>query len=379
MPTMPKTELMIKPMRLFLIATFILFSMPWPGFGKNVIQVETGNYQSASWQFTLELSELWQKKFPEEESCFAPVYMKDVEARFTNLIAGNSRFVIAPLDGVANQIMLSRPVRLVSLLWTVYLVPIDIGQKKEKINLNNYRYWYVSDHSVIVPTLMRALSKTYFAETARISHQQRIQGVPQADESEADTPESENGLFNIGQDEDTVDLQPRNTFEALGLNQESNSLDFKQSAEIAGLGSFGTEILRVDTGMIPEIVEEYREGIFFFEMIGSINHLKKSFASSISTAGFEQNIQDFLVSIHSWIKPVYKYRVGLNTLEFNMALYVHEDEDPEFVEEIIKMLSDPPKSYFPPSFLFGNLAVQKTKEVSPLFMHAGSLKYFDLD
>ncbi len=379
MPSMSKIE--INPKMLLLVALAIACSlMVVPvSFGKNVFQIETGNYESASWQFTVEFSELWQKNFPELESGFSPVYTENTEKRFSNLIEKNSRFVIAPLDTAANQIMLSRPVKLVTLLWTVYLVPVDIDGKNETINLSNYRYWYVLDHSVIVSELMQALNKPFFSEALRTQYQKRMSVAGLSDEPETDLADSEDELYDAQAINESDDQLGGNSLRSLELQTEKSGSVFRQSAKIAGLDSFKAEILRVDNSMIPEIVNEYRQGILFVEMMGSINHLKKSFEFPISTTGFEQNIQDFLVSVHPWIQPVYKSRVRLRTLEFNMALYVHADEDAEFVESIIKLLSDRQKTYFPISFIFGNLTIQKTKELSPLYIHAGSLKYFDLD
>jgi len=344
------------------------------------MQIETGTPQSASWQFTLELSELWQKQHPETESGFTPSFTRNIDERFENLIQKNSRFVIAPRDAIADQIMLNRPVRLATLLWSVYLVPIHIGGKKEAITLNNYRYWYVFDRSVIIPELLQALNKPYFAENLRTKYQERISTIETAEVTTDDLLDIENGqdgelLDNTIFEENLAEGDS----EVFQLIPKHDDRDFQLSAQIAGLNEFETEVIQVDQQMIQEIVTEYREGILFYEMMGPIKHLKNSFEVPLSTTGFNQNIKDFLISVHPWIHPVYKSRAGLGTLEFSIALYVHKDEDSEFVEQIIKLLSGRLKSYFPTSHIFSNLSIQKTKDLSPLFMHAGSLKYFDLD
>lgn len=360
MSYMSKNNLNFVVSYLRFLLIFILAGVPQSGFGKNILQVETGNHQSASWQFTIELSGLWQKQFPEMGLSISPSYTSDIETRFKNLEQKNSRFVIAPLDTTANQIMLNRPIRLITVLWEVYLIPIDISRKNEPINLNNYRYWYISEHSVIVPKLMQALNKPSFAEAVRSEYESRIPFVKEPEiitEEESDQP----------------------LFKPFEISPAEDSQSFYQSAQIAELNDFDTEILQIKNETIQEIVSEYREGILFYEMIGSMQHLKNVLENHLTTTYFSQNVQDFLVSVHPWIQPVHKRRAGLKTVGFNMAFFVHADEDPEFVIDIIKLLSVQPKSYFPTSFIFSNLSIQKTKDVSPIFMHAGSLDYFDLD
>ncbi|NQU65973.1 MAG: hypothetical protein HQ517_17060 [SAR324 cluster bacterium] len=324
------------------------------------MQVETGDQHTASWQFTIELSELWQKKFPEADFSISPSYTSGIKKRFENLEHKNSRLVIAPLDSTANQIIRNHPVKLAAVLWEVFVVPIDIGINKKPISLKNYRYWYISEKSVIIPKLMQDLNKPYFSEMIRNDFKNRI---PLGNNLEKTAEEvSRQPLYNLSQ-----------------IDSEEDSLIFGNSAQVAGLTDFKTEILQIKNDTIQEIISEYREGILFFEMIGPIQALESVLEKKLTTTYFSKNIQDFLVSMHPWIHPVYKRRAGLKTLGFNMALFVHYDEDPEFVKSIIMLLSEQPQSEFPPSFIFDNLSIQKTKEISPFFIHAGSLDYFNLD
>lgn len=344
--------------------------IPQPALGKSIMQIETGNHQSASWQFTIELSELWRKSFPELDTSIVPAYTAHIEERFENLQNKNSRFVIAPLTMSANQTMLNLPIKLATVLWEVYVVPINIGNKKEPIGLNNYSNWYVTDKSIIIPELIRALNKSYFAETIRAEYESRIPFKNQP-ESQSETEAGNDRQFNNGEPQPLLQLSE--------TDPEGNGETFQQSARIIGLEDFDTAVLQVENRLVPEVVSEYRNGILFYEMMGSIRNLENLFENKLTTSALNQKIQDFIVSVHPWIQPVYKSRSRLKTLGFSMALFVHADEDPEFVEDIIKLLAKPQKSYFPTSFIFSNLSIQKTKEISPIYMHAGSLKYFNLD
>lgn len=369
-----------RTLQLAKIVLLLILMHPTGAAAKDVLQVETGTYQSASWQFSLELSELWEKNFPETETGFAPTYTESVEERFSQLIAKNSRLVIAPLTAAVNQMMFSRPVKIVSLLWTVHLVPIDIGVRGRTITLSSYRYWYVPEHAVIISELMFALKKSFLAAEIRSQYQRRSNyaGSP-------DVPEqSLNNTAPVSADErDSVMgyLQEADDtgVDSIGFSSRESRISFRRSAEIAGLDDFKSTVIQVTPEMIPEIVNEYQDGILFVETIGSVNHLTEALNASISTVELKDNIRDFLISIHPWIQPVYKSRMKLQTLEFNMALFVHAEEEAEFVENILKLLTDRPKTYFPASFIFSNLNVQKTKDISPLFIHPSSLKHFGLD
>ncbi|MBT3225115.1 MAG: hypothetical protein HN580_18330 [Deltaproteobacteria bacterium] len=344
-----------------------------------MMQIETGDHQSASWQFTIELSDLWQKNFPDLDISFSPSYTSEIAERFENLLSKNARLVIAPLSMSANQTMLSFPIRLVTVLWEVYVVPIDIGNKNEPISLNNYRNWYISEKSVVIPELMRALNKSFFAETIRAEYEYKM-SVIKTPETRTGTDITDKRQFNDDSIDTELNIEPTQPIlKPFENDQADNSQIFQKLAQIAGLKDFDTEVLRIDNDMIQEVVSEYRDGILFYEMMGSILSLKEALESKLTTTSFKRNVQDFLVSVHPWIQPMYKRRARLKTLGFNMALFVHADEDPEFVKNIIKVLAKRPKSYFPTSFILRNLSIQKTKEILPIYLHAGSLKYFGLD
>ncbi len=379
MPAMSKivSKLTIIILSFYLIT--IAMGTPQYALGKSIVQIETGNHQSASWQFTTELSELWRKNFPELDTSIAPAYTDDIEKRFENLQTKNSRFVIAPLTMSANQVMLTLPIKLVTVLWEVYVVPIDIGNKNEAISLNNYSNWYVTEKSVIIPELMRALNKPYFAESIRTEYEFMMPVISQPETQSGSESSNDNQLSNESIDTNSNGGVAQLPLASNGTDPVENSQTFQQSARIAGLEDFDTNVLQIGSGLIQEVVSEYREGILFFEMMGSFRSLDKAFENKLTTSALNQNIQEFLVSVHPWIQPVYKRRAKLKTLGFSMALFVHADEDPEFVESIIKLLTTRQKSYFPTSFIFSNLSIQKTKEISPIYMHTGSLKYFNLD
>ena len=379
MPNMPKIGLNLTILVLGLSLIAIAIGTQQHALGKSIVLIDTGNHQSASWQFTNELSELWRKNFPELDTTIVPAYTADIEKRFENLQLKNSRFVIAPLTTSVNQIMLNLPIKLVAVLWEVYVVPIDLGNKNEAISLNNHINWYVTEKSVIIPELMRALNKPYFAESIRAEYQFRKPFVGQSKTQTRSDSSHDNQLSNesVATNSYSGTIQPLIPLDETDPSEKSQT--FEQSARIAGLEDFDTNVLQVENGLVQEIVSEYREGILFFEMMGSIRSLDKALENELTTTKFKQSIRDFLISVHPWIQPVYKRRVKLKTLGFNMALFVHDDEDPEFVETLVKLLATPQKSYFPTSFIFRNLSIQKTKEISPIYMHAGSLKFFSMD
>ncbi len=84
MPVMSK--IVSKLTILFLSFSFIIAMWTHQyALGKSIVQIETGSHQSASWQFTIELSELWRKNFPELDTSLAPAHTADIEKRFENL------------------------------------------------------------------------------------------------------------------------------------------------------------------------------------------------------------------------------------------------------------------------------------------------------
>ncbi len=89
--------------------------------------------------------------------------------------------------------------------------------------------------------------------------------------------------------------------------------------------------------------------------------------------------------IHDEINPLFNgetftFSSGrVKTIGITYALFIHETEDIDFVKELLEVLDQPPKTNFPKPYLLSNLKLRETKEISPLFLHDGSIDYFDLD
>ncbi|MCP4750756.1 MAG: hypothetical protein GY866_07680 [Proteobacteria bacterium] len=139
------------------------------------------------------------------------------------------------------------------------------------------------------------------------------------------------------------------------------------------------DVLLVKNRTLDEIASEYREGILFYEMLGSLSNLINALVQDLNIVGLENELTTRFVDNHPWLEEFRLSRRNIDTVGLKMALFVHESEDPKFVEDIIDVLSHQPSSLFPKSYIMKNLSLKETKKVSPLMLHEGSLKYFGLE
>lgn len=370
MSSLPK----IKIAKLVLVFLFILtrLYLPTVGFSEDRMSAETGNHDSATWRLTEELAELWRyarilgywkEAFPEEELTFAPVYNKNPETRFDNLKKENSKLVIAPFTTITGQIAINRQIKIALILWEVYLVPIDIGLRGEPIDLDNYKYWYSPQDSVIIPSIAGSLGKRFSSETILLDDEPvlTIGGLPEDESAEISTPGDK---VADSSHIDSVELRRR------WIGGEATKHDGE---------AHETEILQVNRSSIRDVIRRYPDGVLFYEMLGPLKHLDNTFDNEIRYLKLSHETRSLILNMHPWLSPYRPPRSDLSTLSYKVALFVNEFEDPVFVKNLIRLLTNPPGSFFGRSYLMKNLKPRLTQTISPLLLHESSLKYFNIE
>ncbi len=327
--------------------------------------VETGDQHSASWQFTLEMSRLWKKKFAEKENGFTPKYSRNIATRFSNLVKKNSRFVIAPLDAITEQVAAERNIKVVLTLWESYLAVIDLGQTDRKIDLNSHQYWYVPLNSEIIPAVFSCLLKDIEMEWV-------------------DTDSQNQNADDVGEYGATGDPHAHaDTIDILEYDASSDdvAINFMDTPWVDASREVETEtrIILVETEALGELVAESTEGILFLEMLGRFRNLSAALGQDLKMARMHKDFVTKLIEDHPWTNSFHLSRTNIETVGVMMALFVRESEDPEFVEAVIGILNRQSKSLFPKAYIMDHLSLNETKQISPLFLHEGSIQYFEID
>ncbi|MDH5559879.1 MAG: hypothetical protein OEY59_03400 [Deltaproteobacteria bacterium] len=140
-------------LRIFWVAVFLLpviFSFPSKGYSDEMISVSTGGKNSLSWSFVEELSKRWQWNFPQKEEMFQPAFKSDFKERLVDLSKNYCKFAIAPLGFIPSEEMLESPIRLVAVLWEVYLIPFSATFNQRNVGLQHPGPWYLPEGAVIL-------------------------------------------------------------------------------------------------------------------------------------------------------------------------------------------------------------------------------------
>ena len=372
---------------------------------EGILMVETGDQKSASWIFVEELSRLWQIRNPDEDIVFAPRSEKDLSVRFDRLRVGHSRFVIAPLNSVSEDILSTGELKIAIVLWRIYLVPLVMNMDIESITLSDPDHWFVPYDSSIIPTyleqfkpnlLLFPLTETvetgvvfdlYAFNQQSIEENHQIESQPDSSETESEfqivpfvvvesTTDTEEDMFTYSEEEMSDDALTENEFtlESEQLNEELRDIEtLPASSQI--LSTVKTE----GPYKIQEFALMHPDGAVLYEMLGPLPNLTRSLHPPFEVVNLADDLISELTLNLPWVKEVRFLNSRLKTVGFQMAVFVQSKEDTEFIENFINLLRHPPKSNFGSSYVMQNLTTSSTRDLSPFVLHPGTLKYFNLD
>lgn len=376
---------------LFFTAVCCLLSIPAIALGEDIMTIGTGHQGSASWQFTVELSRLWKMKFPERENMFIPKYSENINDRFEELNQMHSRLVIAPLKSMPKELFWGESIKVALILWKTYLAPISIGPGKEKVGFDTHHYWFIAKNSIILPFMLNLANleiesgpvfiKTESETVSQIFDIRALLSSWTSDsESTLSCFEPQTNSFEqelskeISDDEQQLikyfKYREKSSFKESDTAVVPERKFVKQLLEV--------EIFMVENSDLTNISSDYDNGIVFFEMLGPLSNLLEKLDLDMKPVSLQDKFRDRLLELLPWLKPAVIPRAKMATVGITMALFVNEAEDPEFVQDVIKVLMQQPKSFFPSSYLMKNLALKETKTVSSFLLHEGSKIFFDL-
>jgi hypothetical protein len=334
---------------------FILFASI--GYGDSLYEVQTGKNNSASWQFTNLLTGIWKQKYKDKSDYFVPKYVDGFYNRLQNLDKQQSKLAIAPLKSIENLPITGMKVKIAVVLWNMYLIPIDSLNVSKEISLQANRPWLISEDSLIVPSFLNSLRSVYLASPGDLTPEladlvQSITWMPKNEDAEAGNP----GSFSV----------------------QTGLIDSHQP--LLGRASFSSDRIRLLTPQtIPEVLASGEEGFLLYEMIGPFTTFLNRLKGNYTPISLDNTFVSSLLKFNWFLQPFTISRINVRTVGVTYALFVHEMEDPEFVKELIQVLAAQPQSYFPKAYLLENLSINQTKEVSPLFLHEASIKFFQID
>jgi len=339
------------------------------GQAEPVIRVGTGDAHSASWQFTQEISSLWNRAYPDEPLAFVPVYEDAIESRFERLSERALGLVIAPYTSQSEQYALMNGLKVVGMLWQVYLVPITLGEQKEAVGRDNYPYWYYRKQSVIAPLIRQAM---------------KFDCQPDVSETASGLGNSADG-FGEEKPEYGLFTGPSSELTAIKVSPPTEPSTDGPPGLRHGIKPSPPEpeqspvVFCLERSTLLDLVLEKREGVFFYEMAGSLSTLRQALEIPIVPVELGVQITAPLLEANPWLQKISLSEEKLRTIGFDMALYAHEQESPARIEKIVRMLNSPPAALTPKSHLMKQLVLDRTRRLSPLMLHPGTKRYYRLD
>ena len=145
----------------FLISIALFGSSPASANAENVWYVGTGDTKSASWQFVLEFSKLWQIGNPDDEVAFVPHHDKDITKQFARLKTGHSKMVIAPINSISEDLLASDEINIAVILWRVYLVPMVLLKNSPTVTAEQPDYWFIPEGSSIISGYLNQYKRSH--------------------------------------------------------------------------------------------------------------------------------------------------------------------------------------------------------------------------
>lgn len=358
-------------------------------YGRSLFEINTGDSDSASWQFTLSLSKYWKMKYQDKSNYFAPRYEKSFYQRFVNLDRSDCKLIIAPLNSLTELPITDLDIKIAAVLWKVYLAPVDLQGENRKLSLESSATWYLPEQSLIMPHYLEQLrhlandplaimdpdSKRFVQTVDWLYYNAETYDFQ--DNSVTDTVYlTENDLLQPGLPmltDITSDSTGDSTTDAIDNIYE------EEPPEVSPYIETYRYIETIDRLNLFSSVFKLNEGIVFFEMIGPVSNLMDHLGEQHKLLSLDSSFVQQLLRYNRYLEQFDFSRRNIKTVSVTFALFVHGTEDPEFVKELVELLDQLPRTYFPRDFIITNLSLKETKEISPLFLHEGSIDYFNLD
>ncbi len=340
---------------------FILFTLGL--YADALYEIQTGKSNSASWQFANELSEYWQRKQVLNEkpqntrSYFAPRHVEGFFKRFKNLDKRQCKLIIAPLKSFSELPIDELQIKIAAVLWEIYLAPINM-KGSDEITMYDDRTWFIPEDSLIIPSFVQSLQATLQDSSTDMK--------PELIEFAQTINGSSSGNRIL-----LVDNAAKEANSAPGNNNQAGTGFIS--------GRYSKKIKLVERKSIPSLIEGSIDGSLFYEMLGPYNKLLDAIGESYQISSLDPVFISNLLKYDRFLESFTISKLNVKTVGVIFALYVHKDENPEFVKELIEVLANQPSSYFEKSYLMENLSLNMTREISPLFLHEATIEFFHMD
>ena len=307
--------------------------------------IATGGPESASYQFVFDLSKKWVYNYPEKNLEFRPVKRNDILSRFLLLKDGKVKFAIAPLGLIDNEELIANSIKMVSVLWRVYLVPLSPVKTKKYVSYNSHQNWYIPKNSLIIPNM--------FVEEEAII------------ESE---DQSTDGLVNESEAKSEEDINTEPEPEVQNVDDSSKEPE--------------PEIQSIELSELDPFLEEFESGVFFYEMMGIAWRLDKALNEKLNFLSMTNDFRDRLLDDLPWLEeytfgdPKTKRRIKRKTVSFKVALFTRDSVGPETINNILKTITKKRNKILPETYIFKRLIPEHTKKVEKELLHKAAFDFF---
>ena len=398
----------------FLISIVLIGGRPASATAENIWYVGTGDTKSASWQFVLEFSKLWQIDNPDDEVAFVPHHDKDISRQFAMLKTGHSKMVIAPINSISEDLLASYEINIAAILWRVYLVPMVLLKNSPTVTAEQPDYWFIPEGSSIISGYINQYKRSHplypFYDTREVGVVQDFDtSLPETFTNEPpvtnkfrrEAKASEDETAEIIFLESTSDTDEINNadqgrrFDSSFLSDIDATFSDDTSDSSQAADRFNIDNLynlerwsgsKITATIVTENTEKIREfffrnpdGVLLYEMLGPVHHLQKALSVPLTILNLDSTVINTFTKNLPWVIEMNFTKSSLKTVGFQMAVFVNSNEDIEFRETFIKLIRNPPRSLISKSYIMNNLSTSTTKNLSPFILHPGTLKYFNLD
>ncbi|MGK0289459.1 MAG: hypothetical protein ACI86H_000904 [bacterium] len=125
-------------------------------YAGTLVEVATGDQTSASSKFIQDFSDHWNSRFANQYRVFQPFNGGSFKNRKLLLEQQRVQYAIFPAKMLKKERLAKEKVRLISLLWKVYLVPVKVGLPDvKKLTFAGDHKWYIPKGSVIFPQYLQ--------------------------------------------------------------------------------------------------------------------------------------------------------------------------------------------------------------------------------
>ena len=321
---------------------------------EEMYDIGVGHENSASWHFTNQLTTAWKTAYKAEHTRFVPRYTDSVDHRFELLRTRRIRFAIGPLKMLNTEMSKTSYIKVVSVLWEVFLAAVVSFEPQEEITVDTYTRWYIPEDSVIIPMAF---------PHNRTSYRKLSTESPWSEFMEEEHSEENGFVQSISSKELAAEYQD--------TQNDDPVPEFPAPAT--------PEIVSVNREMLVKSPSLFYSDVLFYETIGSIEGLLSVFGNHLTIQSLHPQLIELLQKRIHWLSST-TYRPGngenIRTVGMKMALFTHNAEDPDLVMQIIKLLNRNPYRFFPKSDLFNAIHSPSTRLVPRNLLHDAAILYY---